>query len=151
MFAGSGCNSSPQIVDTTLSDAKPTTEATASAVPVEAGTPMSLPDITDAWLVGTWGPAGLNPGNSPQSSCETDVILTFMADGTFADGGAEGQYSTDGTAIQYVDRATVPDIAADLEEPFEPEKLTDVTTLISAVDENTFEEDGEQWRRCISS
>ena len=153
VFAVSACDKEPAVVDTTLSDTKnPTTlekaeieTATATATPGP-----SLHALTAEWLVGTWGPAEANPTNNPEGSCETDVIIRFAADGTFEDAGSKGRYSTDGRSIRYFDRETIPDLAADPAEPFYPESLEDWNGTVTVIDENTFEEEGELWRRCRS-
>ena len=118
-------------------------------VPLEEADP--LPVISAAWLVGTWGPADNNPGNNPGASCDTDVLIKFKADGTYSDSGSEGRYSTDGRTIRYFDRRTVPEIGEDPEEIFVPEAIAEISGTVAALDANTFEEDGDQWRRCRSS
>lgn len=118
-------------------------------VPLEQAAP--LPVISAAWLVGTWGPADNNPSNNPEASCETDVLIKFNADGTYSDLGSEGRYSTNGRTIRYFDRRTVQEIGEDPEEIFVPEAIADISGAVAALDENTFDEDGDQWRRCRSS
>lgn len=111
----------------------------------------TLPMISAAWLVGTWGPADNNPGNNPEASCDTDVLIKFNADGTYSDPGSEGRYSTDGRTIRYFDRRSVQEIGEEPEEIFVPEPIADISGVVAALDANTFDEDGDKWRRCRGS
>lgn len=113
----------------------------------------SPPIISTTWLVGTWGPADHNPMNNPAASCETDVLIKFHRDGTYRDDGSEGRFSTNGRTIRYFNRQTVMEIGNvyDPADPFIPEAIPDMLGVVTAIDNNTFEEDGEQWRRCRES
>lgn len=149
----SACEQSPQPVDTTI-DKPAVVETTATTAPsptaeVEQAAGAELPPITASWLVGTWGPAQANPQNDPNSSCETDVIIRFHRDGTFEDSGSAGKYSTNGQVIRYFDRQTVPSYEDD-PDTFVAEALEDFVGTVAAVDRNTFDEDGDRWRRCVS-
>ncbi len=156
------CDQSPAVVDTTIDSTKPVSQSNAvndqlsdkGTTTAEGelidGVNTARPSITKTWLIGTWGPAEYNPKNDPSSSCDTDVLIVFNSDGSFADGGSEGRFSTDGKTIRYYDRRTLPDIAADASEPFSPEALSELNAKVTAEDINTFSEDGEQWRRCRS-
>tara|TARA_B100000678_G_C18214680_1_gene504812 strand:+ start:1588 stop:2091 length:504 start_codon:yes stop_codon:yes gene_type:complete len=149
----SACGSQPEVVDTTLTDDE--TQSTVADVEVEGQEVEpelsdTLPQLSNAWLVGTWGPAEANPTNDPGGSCETDVIIRFARDGTYEDGSSSGRYRVKGNHIVYFERQTVPDIAADPEELFYPEPVDDWTGVARVVDDNTFDEEGELWRRCKS-
>ena len=116
----------------------------------QPGSP-SLPTITSAWLVGTWGPAEANPNNDPTASCETDGVVAFKSNGTFVDGGAQGRFATNGATIRYFARRSVRDIADDPTAPFTPKPLPEFTEAVVPVDKNTFSEGGTHWRRCQSA
>jgi hypothetical protein len=105
---------------------------------------------TADWLVGTWAGSEHNPTNNPNAACDTDVTLVFKPGGRFEDGGASGRFKTDGKLITYFDRQSVPD-PADEPAKFTPEKLPTMIANIRKLDQNTFSEDGEKWRRCRSS
>lgn len=103
--------------------------------------------VTAAWLVGTWVPAEHNPTNSRYSSCDTDVIITFNSDGTYRDGGAYGNYKTDGRTITYSNRVLY-DIAEDKEDRSEIDQS--ISSKVSVTERGALLEDGEEWRRCVS-
>lgn len=117
----------------------------------QSGNVDAPPVISAAWLVGTWGPAHTNPGNDPAASCDTDVLIKFNANGTYSDLGSEGRYSTNGRTIRYFDRRTVQEMGEDPEEVFVPEPIADISGTVTALDKDTFDEDGDRWRRCRSS
>lgn len=155
-FALAACGQKPEAVDTTLvetksADPKAGAEAESDEQSISKKSDVGqLPKITSSWLVGTWAAARNNPKNDPNGTCETDVIIQFNRDGTFSDAGAEGRFSTDGRTIRYFARKSVPDIAADPDEPFVAEELEEFSGQVHPTDANTFNEDGELWRRCRS-
>ena len=155
-FALAACGQKPESVDTTLVETKSADpKAADNVVSDEKSTPKKsdidqLPKITSSWLVGTWAPARNNPQNDPNGSCETHVIIQFNSNGTFSDSGAEGLFTTNGQTIRYFARKSVPDIVADPDEPFVAEELEEFTGKVQPVDSNTFNEDGDLWRRCRS-
>jgi hypothetical protein len=104
--------------------------------------------VDQQWLVGTWGPADLNPDNNPQAGCDTDAIVTFNADGSYRDGGSEGRFRTDGQTITYSERVLIDEIegTTDRSEFNQP-----VTYQVERVDNTTMREHGQLLRRCQSS
>ncbi|MBO82387.1 MAG: hypothetical protein CL801_13350 [Citromicrobium sp.] len=149
----SACDSKPEVVDTTLTDDETqgtSADAEVADQDVEPEPSDTLPQLSNAWLAGTWGPAEHNPANDPEGSCETDVVIRFALDGTYEDGGSSGRYRVEGSNIMYFERQTVPDIAADPDELFYPKPIEDWTAAARVIDGNTFDEEGDLWRRCKS-
>lgn len=103
------------------------------------------PQLTSAWLAGTWGPARNNPTSNPNAGCDTDNIVTFETDGSYRDGGSFGRFRTDGTTVTYFDRV----LHDPVEETEDRSQFNQpLIARVTIVDQNTIEEEGESLRRC---
>lgn len=134
--------------DVTESDLSGSKDSSAGAVSVRSPLITSSEPITQAWLLGTWGPAEYNPDNNPNASCDTGAVVTFNSDGRYTDGGGSGSYRLEGDRVTYFNRVTM-DIAtgrSDHSQYGQP-----LTTRIERVDDTTLREDGALLRRCQSS
>ena len=103
--------------------------------------------VNHSWLIGTWGPAENNPDNNPNASCDTDAIVTFKADGSYADGGGYGRFRTDGSTITYFDRVLTDDIEGTTDRSQFNQPLTN---KVERVDGTSMREQGQLLRRCNS-
>ena len=114
-----------------------------------AADPSEPPALTPAWLAGTWRPAADHDSTDPNAPCETDVIVTFLADGRYEQGdGSSGRFRTSGdneiTLFEHVTR----ELGSDEEDRSEFE--LDTRQRVVPVDQNTMRVDGEEMRRCRS-
>lgn len=94
-----------------------------------------------------WGPAANNPSGDPNSSCDTDDVVTFKPDGTYRDGGSYGRYRVSGTSIVYYNRVTY-DEAEETEDRSEFDKPH--ITHAELVDRHSLREEGLLLRQCSS-
>lgn len=128
----------------TSETASPQAQANHQVMAAASATPAI---IDQRWLIGTWGPAEYNPDNNPSASCDTDSVVTFKADGSYADGGGYGRFRTDGSTITYFDRVLTDDIAGttDRSQFNNPQ-----TNQVERVDRTSMREQGQLLRRCTN-
>ena len=118
-----------------------------AAAPAELR-PPGPPALTPAWLAGTWAPAENNPANDPTAPCETDVIVTFRADGRYEQGdGSFGRFRINRDQITYFDRV-IRELGSDEEDRSEFDQST--TARIVPINQNEMRVEGEAMRRCRS-
>lgn len=109
--------------------------------------PSEPPALTPAWLAGTWRPAADHDSTDPNAPCETDVIVTFLADGRYEQGdGSSGRFRTSGDQEITLFEQVIRELGTDEED--RSEFGQDIRQRVVPIDQNTMRVDGEEMRRC---
>lgn len=108
--------------------------------------PPGPPALTPAWLAGTWAPAENNPTGDPNAPCETDVVVTFFADGRYEEGeGSSGRFRIEGDRVTFFNHV-IREMGSDEEDLSEFDRET--VQRIVPVSQNEMRVSGDPMRRC---